>query len=62
MTTSKEQLETKVVNLIDNWQTAVEMLIVALEKGNETGKTIARGELRRMAKLADMYVATVGDE
>ncbi len=38
----------------ENWSQCVNIFIFALENANEKGRQIAREELRRMAKVADL--------
>jgi hypothetical protein len=52
-TTVKES-ETKVINLSPKWSDMVNVFVVMIQYNNQD----AIEELRRMAKLADLYVAS----
>jgi hypothetical protein len=45
------------IDLTPTWSEVLPIFIACLENGTEKGKTSARAELLRMAKLADAYVA-----
>jgi hypothetical protein len=50
----------KVVGVIDctpTWVGILPYYLTVLQDGNEKGKEIARKELKRMAEIADLYVA-----
>ena len=44
------------IDLTPSWRTAIEICIIALEAGTETGKELARGELRDMADNLDQML------
>ncbi|AKF13608.1 hypothetical protein PHIN3_345 [Sinorhizobium phage phiN3] len=54
-------MKTKVgtIDMTPTWEAILPALIVAVENGTALGRKIATEELRRMAKLADMYAADV---
>lgn len=54
MSEDMEQIGT--INLCPNWEASLGMLETALTCGNAEGRQIAREELRKMARLADLYV------
>jgi hypothetical protein len=41
---------------LNTWEGIVNILITVLENGDEAGKKIAREEIRRMAKVADLGI------
>ena len=54
-------MNTKTIDMTPSWEGAVSYLILILESGTSEGKQIAKEELRRMAKLADLYAESVKD-
>jgi hypothetical protein len=46
----------KSINLTPTWEGILPALLAVLEDGTETGKKLAREELKRMAKIADFYI------
>lgn len=51
----KEQIEA-VLDFTPTWETALPFFLSILEGGTYEGRTAAKGELLRMAKLADLQV------
>ena len=52
-----DQTVIKTIDVTPTWESIVEVLMLALTNGTENGREIAREELRRMAKIADKFVA-----
>jgi len=48
------------IDCTPTWEGILPILVTGLLDGNDTAKQIAKEELRRMAQLADAYVALVG--
>jgi hypothetical protein len=44
------------IDIAPSWASIMPYLILAVEEGTETGKTIAKEELIRLAGLMDQYV------
>ena len=47
----------KTIDVTPTWEGIMPMLLVLYTNGNPQGRKDAEAELRRMAKLADLYVA-----
>lgn len=52
----KEKVET--IDITPTWSALLPVFMAALEYGTESAKDAARSELRRIAQLADCYVAS----
>jgi hypothetical protein len=52
----QEKTKIGTIDLTPTWEAVLLILIETLETGSEVGKNIAKEELLRMARLADMYV------
>lgn len=50
-------MTTEYIDMTPTWLETAHMLMVVLENGTPAGRKAAREELRRMARLADAYVA-----
>lgn len=48
----------KTIDLTPTWEQALVAFLLLFESGNQDGRVVAMGELKRMAKLADLYVAS----
>lgn len=48
----------RTVDITPTWTTIVPILLAVLENNALQGRAAAEAELRRMAKLADLYVAS----
>lgn len=46
------------IDLTPTWEAILPMFLTALDIGTAEGQAIARAELKRMAQLADLYVAS----
>lgn len=46
----------KTIDLTPTWTEVLETLLVLLDRGHAEGRATARGELLKMATLADEYV------
>lgn len=57
------EAEVKTVDITPTWEAVLAILLAVIENPNArpSAKASARGELRRMAQLADRYVAIHGD-
>lgn len=49
------------INLTPTWSNVADIIILAIEHGTEEGKKMAKDELKKMAKVADLYVESLGD-
>lgn len=54
--TAKTQIGT--IDLTPTWEEILSTLLVLIENGDAKGRATARAELTRMAKLADLFVAS----
>jgi hypothetical protein len=50
-------MTTRYIDMTPTWEGLLPYLLTILSDGSFEGQKIARDELTRMAKLADMYVA-----
>ena len=50
----EEQVKQITIDMTPTWEGVAPILIAALEKGSEEGRSSARKEVKRMAKLVDM--------
>lgn len=50
--------KTETIDMTPTWEGMLPVYIAVIENGSFEGQRIAREELKRMAKLADAYVAT----
>jgi hypothetical protein len=48
----------KMIDCAPTWSGVVPVILAGIENGTAKGREIAVGELQRMAKLADAYVAS----
>ena len=48
----------KTIDITPTWEGILRVTLALYENGNDTGRATAFGELVRMAKLADFYVAS----
>ncbi|SPA50629.1 hypothetical protein [Cupriavidus taiwanensis] len=48
----------RVIDVTPTWSAVLPYLLVGIESGNAEGKRIAREELARMARAADLYNAS----
>jgi hypothetical protein len=46
------------IDITPTWQGILPAILMVLDNGSDAGKNIARDELKRMATLADRYVAS----
>lgn len=51
-----DKVQVGTVDLTPTWSGILPALLAVLEDGNAEGKKIAKDELKKMAKVADMYV------
>lgn len=48
----------RTISIKVTWEGSLRMLLALYEDGNAAGRAMAENELYRMAKLADLYVAS----
>lgn len=53
---TKTKIDT--INLTPSWESILPTLLLLMQDGNAEGRKTAATELNRMAKLADLYVAS----
>lgn len=59
--TQNEKSYVKTIDCTPTWIAILPMLLAGYEDGSATSRQIAKEELERMAKLADLYVASQKD-
>lgn len=47
----------KYINVTPTWEAMLSTFLLIIDNGNQDGRKTVEGELRRMAQLADLYVA-----
>lgn len=56
-TVTYEGKQTEVIDVTPTWSGMLHSLVAVIQDGNAEGKKLAMDELKRMAELADRYVA-----
>lgn len=61
-TTVYEGKEVETIDCTPTWEGMLNYYLLVLENGNEEGKKIAKEELRNMARMADVGVASIKEK
>ena len=56
MTLSNATKQVGTIDITPTWEAILPIMLAAVENGTQKGRAIAKEELLRMAKLADLYV------